>query len=159
MIARTAFIATTVSTIGCGVTAGVLLAFSVSVMPALRRQPAGAAIASMQQMNIDIVSPAFMTIFLGSAATVTLAAVTSLWSGQDTRILVTVGAVLFVVGCVAVTIAINVPMNDALAAVDPDSASGAQVWADYMERWTRWNHARTVAAIAATAAMAVASRR
>nr|WP_296773354.1 anthrone oxygenase family protein [Rhodococcus sp. (in: high G+C Gram-positive bacteria)] len=159
MIERIASIATTVSTVGCGVTAGVLLAFSVSVMPALRRQPPSTAITSMQQMNIDIVSPVFMTFFLGSAVAATIAAVASIWSGHDAKISIALGAALFVVGCVAVTIAVNVPMNDALAAVDPDSSSGARVWADYLTKWTRWNNARTVAAVAATAVLAMASRR
>jgi len=47
------------------------------------------------------------------------------------------------------TIAFNVPRNDALAAVDPASAEGASLWASYVTVWTAWNHVRTVAALAA----------
>jgi uncharacterized membrane protein len=159
MIEKIASTATTVAAIGCGVTAGVLLAFSVSVIPALRRQPPSAAIASMQQMNIDIVSPVFMTFFLGSAAAASTAAVAALWSGRDDRALVTLGAGLFVVGCFVVTIVVNVPLNDALAVVDPGSSASVPVWQDYLTQWTRWNHARTVAAITAAAVLTVASRR
>lgn len=159
MIERIASIATTVSIVGCGVTAGVLLAFSVSVMPALRHQPPSTAIASMQQMNVDIVSPVFMMFFLGSAAAATVAAAASIRSGHDAKLLIALGAALFVIGCVGVTIAVNVPMNDALAAVDPGSSSGAQLWSDYLTKWTRWNNARTVAAVAATTVLTVASRR
>jgi uncharacterized membrane protein len=47
----------------------------------------------------------------------------------------------------------NVPRNDALAAVDPASAAGAALWASYLTSWTAWNHVRTSAALAATAAL------
>jgi uncharacterized membrane protein len=46
----------------------------------------------------------------------------------------------------------NVPLNNALAAVDPASSEGAAVWADYLRTWTNWNHVRTLAALAASGA-------
>jgi len=52
----------------------------------------------------------------------------------------------------------NVPLNNALAAVDPASADGARVWAGYFTRWTAWNHVRTVAALAAAASLTIARR-
>jgi uncharacterized membrane protein len=56
------------------------------------------------------------------------------------------GTVIYVVGTIGVTIAGNVPLNDALAMVNPDSAAGATLWARYLTDWTFWNHVRTVAA-------------
>jgi uncharacterized membrane protein len=50
--------------------------------------------------------------------------------------------VLHVLGNVLVTMAFNVPRNDALARVDPASAPGAEVWASYLTGWTAWNHVR-----------------
>jgi uncharacterized membrane protein len=46
---------------------------------------------------------------------------------------------------------LNVPLNNALARVDPSSAAGAAEWARYLKDWTLWNHVRTVASIAAAA--------
>jgi uncharacterized membrane protein len=46
----------------------------------------------------------------------------------------------------------NVPLNNALAAVDPASGEGAAVWADYLRTWTNWNHVRGLAALAASGA-------
>ncbi|OZE95778.1 MULTISPECIES: anthrone oxygenase family protein [Nocardiaceae] len=158
MIDVLASTATTTAAVGCGLTAGVLMAFSVSVMPALATRPAAEAAATMQQINIAIVSPLFLTVFLGAAAAAVTAAVASVASGGDSRTLVVAGAVVYVVGCVAMTIAINVPLNDSLAAVDPSSSQGAAVWADYLTRWTRWNHARTAAAALACAVLTVAAR-
>ncbi|KWE53188.1 hypothetical protein WT53_26425 [Burkholderia sp. MSMB2157WGS] len=57
--------------------------------------------------------------------------------------------VLYVLGMFAVTLAVNVPLNDALAAADPATTHGAALWARYLHDWTRWNHVRTVASAAA----------
>jgi uncharacterized membrane protein len=48
-----------------------------------------------------------------------------------------------------VTLIFNVPLNNRLAAVNPDSAEGKAVWAHYLRVWTVWNHVRTVAPLAA----------
>ena len=66
------------------------------------------------------------------------------------------GGLLYVVGGFLVTIVFNVPMNNALAVVDPASAEGASYWTRYLTRWTAWNHVRTVACLAAAAALIVA---
>jgi uncharacterized membrane protein len=47
----------------------------------------------------------------------------------------------------------NVPLNDALAAVDPASAEGARLWAGYFTRWTAWNHVRYAATLAGAASL------
>ena len=62
------------------------------------------------------------------------------------------GAGLYVIGTVVVTMIFNVPLNNALAAVDPASGEGAAVWADYLRSWTNWNHVRGLAALAASGA-------
>jgi len=41
-----------------------------------------------------------------------------------------------------------VPRNNALAAVAPSSAEGAELWTGYLRIWTAWNHLRTSAALA-----------
>ncbi len=50
----------------------------------------------------------------------------------------------------------NVPLNDALATVKPDSTDGANLWASYLTNWAFWNHVRTLAALAAAAAFTFA---
>jgi hypothetical protein len=69
--------------------------------------------------------------------------------------LLLVGGMLYLVGAIGLTIVYHVPLNDALATVDPNSAEGAGRWAGYLEGWTRWNHVRTAAALAAAAAFTV----
>jgi uncharacterized membrane protein len=49
-----------------------------------------------------------------------------------------------------------VPRNEALAAVETDSADGAIRWAQFVPGWTAWNHVRTAAALAAAASLTIA---
>jgi uncharacterized membrane protein len=49
-----------------------------------------------------------------------------------------------------VTILFNVPLNNQLDAVDPESVEGRALWAHYLSRWTRWNHVRSVATLFST---------
>jgi uncharacterized membrane protein len=53
------------------------------------------------------------------------------------------------VGTFGVTVVANVPRNDALAALDADSAGAVAAWTRYLAEWTAWNHVRTPAALAA----------
>lgn len=52
-----------------------------------------------------------------------------------------------IIGMLGCTIAFNVPLNRRLDAAAP--AEGAALWARYLRQWTRWNHLRTVASLAA----------
>jgi uncharacterized membrane protein len=151
------FVVTLVSALGCGLIAGAFFAFSSFVMKSLARLPAEQGIAAMQSINVVVINPVFLGVFVGTAITCALLAVSSLWRWQaaGTGYLVAGGA-LYVVGTFVVTMTLNVPRNDALAAVDPKSADGAKVWADYIVGWTAWNHVRTVAALLAAAALIAA---
>ena len=66
-----------------------------------------------------------------------------------------VGSLLYVVGTFGVTVAFNVPLNDALASAKPGSPEAARLWANYLATWTMWNHVRTFAAVLALAAFVV----
>jgi uncharacterized membrane protein len=143
--------------LGCGLSAGVFFAFSAFVMPALGRLPSGQGIAAMQSINKLAVTPAFMTALFGSGLACAGLAVWSVvaWSERPAPWLLA-GGVLYLVGAIVVTIAANVPLNDALAATRPDGAGAADRWSGYLRRWTAWNHLRAAAALAATGLLIVA---
>jgi uncharacterized membrane protein len=61
------------------------------------------------------------------------------------------GAATYIIGAIVVTIAFNVPLNNALAAVDPHAGGAASLWARYRRQWLAWNHVRTLSGIAAAA--------
>jgi uncharacterized membrane protein len=68
------------------------------------------------------------------------------------------GCALYLVGTIGVTIACNVPLNDELAKLHPQSANAAGYWDEYLTRWTAWNHVRTLASLAAAAVLTTALR-
>jgi uncharacterized membrane protein len=145
------------SALGCGLIAGVFFAFSSFVMSALAQLQQAQGIAAMQLINITVINPLFMTVFLGTAVACLFLAISSLlrWH-QPGAVYLFVGSLLYLIGTVLVTIVFNVPLNDALAKVDPSSTDGAKLWVSYLANWTVWNHVRTVAALAAAAAFTIA---
>lgn len=142
---------TVATSLGAGLVAGVFFAFSTFVMGALGRFPAPEGIRAMQEINITVINPWFMTALFGTGAAclavigVTLAD----WDGSYGPYLVAAGAV-YLVGCIAVTMAFNVPRNNTLARLEPASAEAAGVWGRYLVEWTAWNSVRTVASLATT---------
>ena len=154
MVERFLFMVTFVTALGCGLIAGLFFAFSVAVMQALARLPSAGGIAAMQAMNSAILNPLFLSVFLGTRAGSALIIVTALlcWHSPRSAYLL-VGGTLYLAGSLVVTIVFNVPKNDALASVAPADPESARLWARYLERWTTWNHVRTVASLAAAAAL------
>jgi len=147
-------ILTLIAALGCGLIAGVFFAFSSFVMKALGRIQPAAGIAAMQSINIAVINPWFMAAFMGTALACAVLAVVSLltWGSPGAGYLLA-GSLLYLVGTFGVTMAFNVPRNNALAAVNPTSPEGGQVWAGYLGSWTSWNTVRTVAALAAAGAL------
>ena len=153
------YAATLATALGSGLNAGVFFAFSTFVMPALKRLPAAHGIAAMQSINILAVTPAFMAALFGTAvACLGLVAWAVISSGERPTALVIAGGALYLVGTIGVTIACNVPLNDGLAMLHPQAAGAASRWAEYVTKWTAWNHVRTVAALAAAAVLTAALR-
>jgi uncharacterized membrane protein len=140
-----------VTALGAGLVAGVFFAFSTFVMAALGRLPSAEGVRAMQEINVTVINPWFMTALFGTGAAclAVIAAALAGWDGSYGPYLVAAGAV-YVAGCVAVTMAFNVPRNNVLAAVEPASAEAADVWRRYLAEWTAWNSVRTVASLAAT---------
>lgn len=147
------------SALGCGLVAGVFFAFSTFVMNALAQRPTAEGIAAMQSINITVINPWFMTAFLGTGVACLILVIVSLlkWNQPDAVYLM-IGSLVYLIGSFGVTVVFNVPLNDALAGVKPDSAEGAKLWARYLTNWTFWNHIRTIASFAAAALLTLAIR-
>lgn len=138
------------SAIGCGLVAGVFFTFSTFVMNALSRLQPKEGIAAMQSINITAINPLFMLALFGTAVTCLFLAIFSVLKWQQPgAVYLLVGSLVYLVGTVLVTIAFNVPLNDALANVKPESIEGVNLWAKYLTDWTFWNHVRTLAALVA----------
>lgn len=149
---RISFSLTLATALGSGLIAGTFFVFSVAIMPAFGRLAPAEGMRAMQSINVVIQNPIFLGVFLGTALLSTALAVMGILGfNQAGAVYLIAGAVLYVVGSFLVTIVFNVPMNNALAAADPASAGGQQIWSNYLRNWTFWNHVRTVATLLASA--------
>jgi uncharacterized membrane protein len=151
---------TIVAALGAALIAGVFYAFSTFVIKALGRLPADDAIAAMQSINVTVINPLFLGVFLETAAVSALAVVAALtrWQRPGAAYLLA-GGILYVAGTFLVTIVFNVPLNNSLAQLASGDPDAARHWAAYASRWTTWNHVRTAAALAAAASFTIALRR
>lgn len=144
-------ILTLISALGSALVAGIFFAFSAFVMKALARIPPAQGIAAMQSINITVINPWFMTVFLGTVVTSVILVFVSVWRWAEpgSGFLLS-GGLAYFIGTFLVTMVCNVPRNNALAAVDPVSAQGEKLWESYVISWTAWNHVRTAAALTAS---------
>jgi uncharacterized membrane protein len=144
--------ATIASAVGALVVSGVFFAFSNFVMPALARLPGDRAVSAMNAINVTVVNVWFMTLLFGTAILGMALAGVSMTRGaglDDWPLLV--AAALYVVGCIVITMAFNVPLNDALATSSgaySATLATADRWQHYLIEWTRWNTVRAVASCA-----------
>lgn len=139
-----------------GLMAGLFAAFSYAVMPGLRRVDDRAFVAAMQQINVAIVNPWFLTCFLGGLGFTALAGVLHLDAGSRPVLpWIAAGFVLYA-AALAITGRVNVPLNNALAAAgEPDRiADPGAVRRQFEARWVRFNVARTVTSTVAFGCLA-----
>jgi uncharacterized membrane protein len=159
MIDSLLLVLTFFAALGSGLVAGIFFAFSAFVMNALARLPPEQGIAAMQSINVAVLNPFFFAAFFGTAAVCVLLAIAALvrWS-EPGAIYLLAGSLLYLVGTIVVTMAFNVPLNEALATTQPNTTEGAGLWTRYVASWTNWNHVRTAAAFAALASFIIALR-
>lgn len=114
---------TLATALGCGLAAGVFFSFSAFVMEGLARLPTGQGISAMQSINRTAVRPPLLIALFGTAVLCLGLAVWALTSsGGRPGAWLLAGGGLYLVGVIGVTIGLNVPLNDELAALDPESA-------------------------------------
>lgn len=144
------------SLLSVGLMAGLFTGFSYAVMPGLKVLDDRAWIAVMQRINQVILNGWFMTAFLGSVL-FTIAALALDWFSDDRSAFpwIAIGLVLALVMFIG-TMAVNVPMNERLAAAgDPAAIEDPAALRDAIAaKWTAWNTVRGVASLGSLLALA-----
>jgi uncharacterized membrane protein len=157
MLDQALLVLTFVSAIASALVAGVFFAFSNFVMQALGRIPPEQGVAAMQSINITVINPLFMLAFMGTGAVCLALIVGAFFRWEETGSkLVLAASLIYLIGVIGVTMVFNVPLNDALAAVQPGTPDAAALWTRYMSEWTFWNSVRTVAPLISAALFIVA---
>lgn len=138
--------------------AGVFFAFSTFVMKALARLPAPHGVATMQRINVVVLNPLFLGVFIGAALFSLGCAIAGLvlWSAPRADLLM-IGSACYLAGSFGVTMLFNVPRNERLARMASESDEASAYWPIYLREWLRWNHVRTVASICSAACTAAAA--
>lgn len=137
-----------------GLFAGLFATFSYAVMPGLRRTDDATFARAMREINVAILNPMLGLVFGGSMLASIAAAVVG-FDDEAARWWLVAGAVL-VVAAGAVTMGINVPMNDRLLAGVDAGDPPASVREAFEAPWVRWNFVRTALSTAGFAALVVA---
>lgn len=137
------------ASLGAATMAGLLFIFSNTVMRALAQLPPATGMEAMQRINVAIVNPPFLIVFVGTPLLYLLLAVSAFHSSVIAgRWWLVVGAICYLGGVLGVTMLANIPLNNALAKQGPAAATHA--WPAYVAVWTLWNHVRTTFAFAST---------
>lgn len=144
----------------CSLVAGFVFAFACVVMPGIGTLGDREFLRSFQVMDrvIQNNQPLFVLVWVGSVATLLLAAVLGVGqlAGLD-RALLLLAAVVYLAGVQLPTLTVNVPLNKQLQALDLAAMSDealAQARGAFAPRWNRWNRIRTALA-ALTAALLI----
>ena len=105
------------------------------------------AIPAMQAMNASVRNAVFAPAFFGTPF-VLLATAGFAWiSGlQRAAMPFALAGIVYLVGAMMVTLSVNVPMNEALGALEvpAERANAAYIWAEYSPRWQMFNILRTI---------------
>lgn len=123
-----------VSLILTGLSAGLLFAYFVSATPGLSRLGDRAYLSAMQSINKAILNPTFIAVYFGAAVVLIVTTVLFYRAGLTPEFRWLLAAsIVYVVGVVGVTVAGNVPLNDALdsvnmASLDDLATEASLVW-------------------------------
>ena len=137
------------ATLTMGLVAGAFLLYQHTVMPGLHKADDKTFVIAFQNMDRAIINPWFMVFgFIGALVFTLLAGVAHL--GRSALPWIAVAFALYLVAFV-LTIAVNVPLNDALkAAGDPNTIDVAAARAAFDEaKWTTFNLIRTLTSVSA----------
>jgi len=131
-----------------GLIAGVYFAFSGFIMKAFDKLETAQSVTAMNAINEVILRSLFMPVFFASsivALLLIMAAFVS-WDEAGAGLALIAGMVYFF-GMFVCTVVFNVPLNNALSKLDPNSDNAQQAWSHYLKNWTKWNHLRTVSSL------------
>lgn len=137
------------ATMTMGLVAGAFALYAHTIMPGLRKTDDRTFVVAFQAMDRAIINPWFMlTAFAGAFVLTLLAGIANRGTPALPWIAAAFGLYLI---AVIITMAVNVPLNDALkAAGDPAHIDVTQARAQFHEaRWVAWNLVRVVTSVPA----------
>jgi len=128
--------------------AGIIFIFSNTIMPSLSAFDADIGINVMNKINVIIVNRLFLIAFMGgliSAYPAVVMLVNPNKFSTPARCYAVATTLVFFFGEVMVTMKQNVPRNEVLKTIDPESKDGVSYWEnEYLKGWVAWNTVRCI---------------
>lgn len=137
-----------ISVVFTGAIFGFFYAWICSTMWGLDNGDPRIAIAAMQAMNASVRNIVFAPAFFGTGPVLIVTALIKFKAGERfSGICFALAGAVYLIFAMGLTMAINVPMNEALALVSiPEDINAARLlWQDYSQPWQMWNVTRTIA--------------
>lgn len=147
------------ATIALGLIAGFFYTYEVSVMRGFARLSDPDFVSAMQAVNATIRNPAFGASFFGAALLSLLAAGLHIRQARSAKgALIILAAATYLLGGLVLTMTINVPLNQWLAAQGPAAlmADAGAIRVQYEGDWVFWNLVRSFVSLAAFVMMLAA---
>jgi uncharacterized membrane protein len=141
--------------VGSGLVAGVCFTFGTAIMSSLQRLPAGQGATAMNLINVRIQNPLFLLVFMGTTLVCVALPILAFVKDNPGKWWLLAGSTAYLAGVIVVSIAATFPLNDQLAAVDPNSAAGAAEWQNYLAKWNPANNVRAISGTLAVIAFAL----
>lgn len=160
-------VALVLSTLFCALVAGFLFAFAVVIMPGIAKLPNREFLRAFQVMDgvIQRGQPLFALVWLGAVLALAVSVVAEAATGAGAgrlagvdRLLLFLAGGAFIFGVQLPTFRVNIPLNNAVQALDLDTADEAVCAAErerFEGRWNRWNVIRTGLAVVTALLLAV----
>ena len=123
-----------------GLTAGLLLIFSIAVNPGLARLSEEEYYRAMKFINQVILNPTFFLVFIGPVITMPLLTFMSR-NDSDMFILTLFSTILYFLGVILITSFKNVPLNNRLEKLNSEEFRDVFLW--YKKPWNFWHNIRT----------------
>ena len=133
--------------------AGLLYAYSCSVIPGLKPLPDTEYIATMQSINKAIQNPVFFISFMGTLVLLPITTYMHYSQPLSQRFcFLLAGAVVYIIGVFGVTVFGNVPLNNTLEKFDLLHSSAESIRLQRVQfegPWISWHTIRTIASVIA----------
>ncbi|MDF0581405.1 DUF1772 domain-containing protein [Bradyrhizobium yuanmingense] len=135
------------SLLSSGAIFGFFYAWVCSTMWGLDAADPALAIGAMQAMNASVRNAVFAPAFFGTPCVLIATAMLAwLCRLKAASVIFAIAGLLFLSGGMILTMTVNVPMNEALAAVaiPQDATEARRIWESYSGPWQFWNMVRTI---------------
>jgi uncharacterized membrane protein len=137
-----------ITTLFSGLMAGLFYAWSISVTPGLAKINDVSYLQAFQSMNRAILNPLFFVFFLGLVLLLPLLSYLTFQTSTGNQFWYVLAAtILYFVGIMGVTVGGNVPLNNALEALQIESMTPEQMdefRKGFESKWNRLNSIRTI---------------